>query len=108
VWWADSKTAAWPDPAHRARALARVAAAIGQEGLDDQAIPVLLNALVDARLAGRASVLEVFAIGAGIIAGIDRGATLVRLYQECGAVDQWLTASVTDGATASPGSNRDR
>ena len=95
VRWAEAKTAEWPDPAHRARALARVAVEAGQQSLDEQATRLLLSAMLNARLAGRAAVLEVLATAAEIIAAIDGGNTLLRLYHEYLAVDQWMTASAT-------------
>jgi hypothetical protein len=102
VQWAESRTAKWPDPAQRARALARAAEEVRQHGMDEQAIRLLLSAMLNARLAGRAVLLDVFATGATIIATIDRGNTLLLLYQEFLAVDQWMTGPATDDAGNSP------
>ena len=66
-----------------------------QQSLDEQATRPLLSAMLNARLAGRAAALEVLATGAEIIAAIDGSKTLLRLYDEYLAVDEWMTASAT-------------
>jgi hypothetical protein len=91
VRWAESRVVKWIDPASRARALARIAVEASQGTLDEQAMQLLLSAVMNARLAGRAAVLDVLATGAEVIAKIDRGETLLRLYQEFLAVDHWMT-----------------
>jgi hypothetical protein len=91
VRWAEAHVVKWIDPASRARALARIAVEASRGTLEEQATQLLLSAIMNARLTGRAAVLDVLATGAEVIAKIDRGETLLRLYQEFVAVDRWMT-----------------
>ena len=91
--WAQSRTENWTDYAHKARALARAARAVSDEGIQDQAMQLLLSAFLAARLAGRTAMLSVLAAGANVIARNHGGDVLLRVYEEFHAVDQWLSVA---------------
>ena len=76
----------------RAEALSGVANVFAQDGQQERALATLRQALATARLAGRQSVFEVLESGAAMLARIDRGKSLWRIWEAVLEVDSWWAA----------------
>jgi hypothetical protein len=80
-------------PAQRALVLSYVARLLTDNGQNEKALDLLLLALESARLAGRDTVLEVLANGAGTLAAVDDGELLLRIAQQFDTIDGWFSAA---------------
>lgn len=71
---------------------AHVAHSLDLVGLHDEAMVAVQAALLQARYAGRDSVLEVLAEGVPALAALDNGDTVWQLYQAIEEIDGWWQA----------------
>lgn len=87
--WALSTANKFLDSHQKATALSSIARELGDSAYDDQAMQLLVEAFSTARLAGKETVLKVLADGADILAKVDQGETLLKIYEEFLGVDHW-------------------
>jgi hypothetical protein len=77
------------DERAKSSALSDVAQAMVQAGQYTMALQVLRNAFWTSRLAGRERMFSVLESGAGLLAEIDKGQTLWKIYEAIQEVDGW-------------------
>ena len=93
ITWALAATDKAVDQQYRAELLVGIAQTVASHGLREPAMRLTIECFLAARHAGRDTVVEVFGDCAEILADIDGGETLWRMYEEIRSADAWMRIS---------------